>query len=389
MTLQLARKGNSRSVGRLGAACLAMVMLVGGCPAGSNPTPPDNTNDNTDGGDAEAEIISPSTSFGISSLDPPISVLYSVPEAATEVSGFRVPVADSSPDGAPIGDRVVIATSLATGEMQAFSFDPAEAEVGFFRVGILFTLDADEESVESTGVIQVQGSPDPVFIQPSEPLTEVVQGSAAFVSFDVGDPEGNVQWRLFILAPLDSRTNPPDQLGTQLAVGSGNVGTFTLDTSDFSPADYQLGLSATDSGASVAVTVDRGETDRIVTVPNGSSTPILRIVAPSENLPPTIVITAPGATDVGLFQGDAFTIRFTGQVNEPGAVGRIDIFYDTDRNLTNGYSLIEADLPVTTTTAAFPTDLPEGTYFVGATINDGINAPQSVYADGRVIVVEP
>jgi hypothetical protein len=372
-----------------GAVLFALVFLTAGCPAGSTPPPPDNTNDNTDGdGDDDARIISPSTSFGVSSLDPPVSVLYSVTESASNASGYRVPVASANPGSEAIGERAIVAPTIAVGENQAFSFDPEEAGVGFFRVGILYSLDGVERSTESTASIQVQGSPEPVFIQPSELLVSVAQGTPVFISFDVADPEGGVQWRLFILSPTDSRTNPPDQLGTPLAVGSGNVGTFTLETDDLAPADYQLGLSATDSGDSVADTVAMGDLERIVTIGVITPTPVVRIVEQTQATPPTIAITAPGTADVGLNEGDSFTIRFAGQVFTAAGTGAIDVFYDSDRDLSNGYTLIEADLPVSATTAAFPKDVPEDTYFVGATINDGVNPPQTVYATGRIIVTQ-
>src|SRR3990167_2329963 len=160
---------------RRAAANLWMVLLAlgGGCPdfPGTQP-PPDNGDDNgaTDGGgDVTAEIISPTTGFGLPALDPPVSVLYSVDESATNVRGFRVPVADGSLDSPPIpgSDRVIIATDLDAGVRQVFSFDPGEAGVGFFRVGIIFMLNGAEDGVESRAVIQVQGSPDPIVVQPS------------------------------------------------------------------------------------------------------------------------------------------------------------------------------------------------------------------------------
>jgi hypothetical protein len=160
------------------------------------------------------------------------------------------------------------------------------------------------------------------------------------------------------------------------------VGTFTLDTTDLAIAEHQLGLSATDSGASVAVTVTRDQLDRIVT----EFGPAIRVTEEPVSLPPTITILVPGASDVGVSTTDPLTIQFVGEVNEPDAVGRIDVFYDTDRNLETGYTLIEADLPVSATSVPFPTNLEQGTYFVGATISDGINPPQTVYATGRVIV---
>jgi hypothetical protein len=374
---------------------IVLLAVGGGCP---NLVPSDNsngngngngngnTNDNSSGG--TAEIISPSTSFGLSALDAPVSVLYTVDASATNIRGFRVPVADSSANSAPIGERAITGTDLHAGVRQVFSFDPQEAGVGFFRVGILYTLNGTEEDVESQAVIQVQGSPNPLFIQPTQALTQVAQGADVSISFDVRDPEGNAQWRLFYLSETDSRDNPADQLGTGLATGSGNVGTFTLKTTSLDPGDYQLGLSATDSGASVAQTVSTGESDRIVTVPNDTVvTPIIRVAEPGASKPPTLTITAPGATDVALYRDDPFTIRFSGAVHEPGATGTIEVFYDLDDTVGNGFESIAPDLPVSTTSIPFPTGVPEGTYHVGASINDRINPSVTVYAVGKLSVV--
>jgi len=375
---------------------VTLVILGGGCPnlgpgngnenGNANENGNGNTNDNTSGG--TAEIVSPSTSFGLSALDAPVSVLYTVDASATNIRGYYVPVADSGVNSAPIGDRVITATDLPAGVKQVFSFDPQEAGVGFYRVGILYTLNGTEGDVESQAVIQVQGSPNPLFIQPTQALTQVAQGADVFISFDVRDPEGNAQWRLFYLSETDSRDNPADQLGTGLATGSGNVGTFTLPTTSLAPGDYQLGISATDSGSSVAITVATGESERIVTVPNDTvSTPIFRVAEPGAPKPPTLAITAPGATDVALYRDDPFTIRFNGAVHEPGATGTIEVFYDLDDNVANGFTSIASELSPSTTSLPFPTGVAEGTYRIGATIRDGINPSLTVYAAGKLSVV--
>jgi hypothetical protein len=115
-------------------------------------------------------------------------------------------------------------------------------------------------------------------------------GTDVAISFDAGDPEGDVQWRLFYLSETDSRELPPDQLGTQIGPpGSGNVGNATLSTSGLNPGDYELGLSATDSGMSIANTVAAGDLERIVTIPNTATRgPIVRVVAEVDVVPPTL-----------------------------------------------------------------------------------------------------
>jgi len=369
--------------------CMVFLALNAGCGnLGSEQPPPDDGDDPPDdNGVVTTEIISPTTGFGVSALEAPISVLYSLDESATDVQGFYVPVADGSLNSAPIGPRVITATNLAVGALQVFSFDPEEAGVGYFRVGIEFNLNGVEDDAESQAVIQVQGSPNPIFIQPAPGITEVTQGTDVTISFDNQDPEGAVQWRLFYLSESDSRIAPADQLGTALATGSGNPGSFLLTTFSLIPGDYQLGVSATDSGSSISATVADGESDQIVTIPRITTpTPIIRVTELSVPLPPTITITTPGATNVTIQSNQSFTIQFVGQVFEPGATGTIEVFRDGDDQVGNGFNSIAANLPVSTTSVPFPTDLPPGTYFIGATIFDGLNAAVTDYATGRVIV---
>lgn len=370
--------------------CTVFLALNGGCPNfPGGPPPVDNGNDNeaADGnGEVTAEMITPLTGFGLSALEEPVSFFYSVDESATDVRGFYIPVADGSLNSAPIGDRVITTADLATGVRRVFFFDPEEAGVGFYRVGIEFSLNGQAGDAESQAVIHVQGSPDPIFIQPSESLTQVSQGAEVFISFDVRDPEEDVQWRLFYLSETDSRTDPADQLGTELKTGSGNAGTYTLNTGALAPGNYQLGISATDSGSSVAATSDP---DRIVTfLGDPVSARFIEVLTPIVSLPPTIEITAPGATNESIPSGGSFTIRFIGTINEPGAIGTIEVFYDTDSDEKNGFTTIPgaANLPVSATSVAFPTGVPAGTYYIGAIISDGINEPVSDYAGGKLIV---
>ncbi len=372
--------------------CAGLVVFATGCPTapGDGQVP-----DGDDGvsGEVSAEIISFSTNFGVSALDPAISVIYSVTGTPSSISGFYVPVADASPGAGPIGDRVFVVTNLPAGEQKFFSFDPAAAGVGFYRVGVLVTVGADELVAQSTGIIQVQGSPVPVFIQPSVTITEVVQGDEVFISFDASDPEGNVQWRLFHLSETDRRDNPPDQLGTQIAIGSGNVGSATLSTAGFAPGDYELGISATDSGISIAATVANGDTSRIVTIPNESqSGPIIRVMEDADVEPPTVTFVAPGVSDVELFKNATFTIEFAATISEPGATGIIELFYDDDSDLGNGFraTLQGAEaLSASVTSFPLPTDLPEGEWFIGATIRTvgGVSHPRTFYATGKVIII--
>jgi len=212
-------------------------------------------------------------------------------------------------------------------------------------------------------------------------------GADVTVSFDIRDPEGDVQWRLFYFSESDLRNGLEDDLGTELATGSGNAATFSLNTNSLDPGDYQFGISATDSGSSISATVANEEYDRIVTIPNiATPTPIIRVVEPSMPKPPTIAVTAPGTTNVTIKSSDNYTIRFSGAVHEPGAIGTIEVFYDLDNLVSNGFASIDADLPVSATSVPFPRGVLEGTYYIGATIWDGINPAVTAYATGKLIV---
>lgn len=268
----------------LTASCLALTAFIVGCPNNIPPDDNNNGNGNGNGNDntsVEAEIISPSTSFGISELERPVSVLYTVDEDAEDIRGYYVPVAGAATDSSEIGSRVIAATNLDAGERLSFSFDPGEAGVGYFRVGILFALgNSTDEIAESDAVIQVQGPPDPIFILPPDDINEIVQGDPVQISFDIRDPDAIAQWRLFYYSPNDPLDDPADELGIEITSGSGNVGSVSFPTTDLTLGDHRLGLSATDSGRSIALTVEAGDSHRIVTIPSeGSVTPTLRIVA--------------------------------------------------------------------------------------------------------------
>jgi len=377
------------------ALSLAVFALVAGCPNFQGTQPQTNggggggsgTGGNSSGSGAiRAEIVTPSSSFAVSSLDAPVAVRYSVPTDATDVRGFRVPVADKSPNSTAIGETATVAIDLPTGTNKFFDFDPQKAGVGFFRVGILYVIGGEEKTAESSAVIQVQGPPAPIFIQPQESIKTVQAGDVVTVTFDCRDPEGDVQWRLFYLKSDDSRTAPANQLGTQLVVGTENVGTFSFQTRGLAPGDYTLGLSATDSGTSITATVAAGQDDRIVTIPNAArTTPVVRVTNPNGTNVPTISFKQPAA-DVTLYKDDPFKIEFAGAILTPGGTGTIEVFYDTDAKASNGFTLI-AELPVVATSIAFPKGVAEGTYYIGATIRDGINNPVTVYAAGRIKVV--
>lgn len=390
MTTVKQRKMTARFLYALG---LGAAMLGVGLAPGCVPVPSDGGDGGTGSpspGEVTAKIVGPTISFGISIADLPVAVRYSVTGEPDNIEGYYIRVADSAPGSPAIGDRVILASDLEPGTNQFFNFEVDE--VGFYRVGVIATVDSRQETDESTAVITVEGPPDPHFILPAEALTTARQGDDIEIRFDAGDAENQVQWRLFYLRPADPRNVSPDNLGTQLATGSGNIGNFTWSTDMVPPGDYELGLSATDSGFSVSGTVDRGQADRIVTIPRaGLAGPKIDLLPAAVPLPPVVTFTQPGATDVMLFRNEAFTVRVDVEIREPTGAGFVEVFYDEDRNDGNGFvSIGTANLspgPAQTLTFALPTDLPQGTYNIGAKALDGVNDPVVQYASGTVIVV--
>lgn len=252
---------------------VGLLTLVTGCPQGT--APPDGGGPGTVvmGDGVTAALLAPATSFGISVLEDPISVFYSVTGASgqTDVSGYYVPLADANPNGSAIGDRVILETRDLDGDIDFFSFDPGAAGTGYYRFGILVTVDGVElDPVEGTAVVEVQGPPEPSFILPDAAATTIVVGDEVLITFDAGDPENQVHWRLFLLTETDSRTNPADALGTELATGTGNTGLYILATGDLAIGGYEIGISATDTGKSIAAAVSAGLGSRIVTIPNNT-----------------------------------------------------------------------------------------------------------------------
>lgn len=365
------------------------VLLVGllaalgaGCPA---TTPPAGNDNGGSSGTASGQILNLKSNLPVSELDLPVSVFYTVGGSPTQVDGFYRRVADDSPNAGQIGNDVITNANLPMGSNLSFFVDPSELGVGFYRIGLFITVGGVRQAVLSDGVLKVEGSPDPIFRQP-ESFSVVSRGDEQVVQWDNRDPEGVVQWRLFRLAEGDSRDEAADQIGTQLAIGTGNVGSYTLQTASLLPGRYELGVSATDSGRSIATTVADGEEFRIKTTRNV----FIEVVDPqSVRMPPTFSWIAPADTAVSLFRDEPFTLQFQGTIREAGATGQIELFYDSDAISTNGFTSIAADLPTSTRTFALPVEeMDEGVYRIGSIITDGINEPVITYAAGSVTLVK-
>ena len=156
-----------------------------------------------------------------------------------------------------------------------------------FEVGVCLENRDPQDCAAAEALFQGNGSacddgcgvrPDPAIVQPAVGVTTVHSGDTVPISFNAGNDDDNVQWRLFYLTENDPTDVPAGELGTQLMIGSGNLGSFDWDTSAVSDGSYRLGLSVTDSGLSVAQSISSGFAHLIVTIPNDSaSTPTVSI----------------------------------------------------------------------------------------------------------------
>ncbi len=380
---------------------VVLAVVLAGCPAAVEPTPDGGGGDPGTDVPVTASIVNFTADTQVDLTLPFVSVLYTVgnlSDGAT-ISTFFVPVIGVSPNVLEDGDRVVIdeASALIASE-GAFEFVPATAGSGNFLAGVTIVSADGMTTVDalSSGRITVEGLPDPQFILPmadaGEDFFSVDREDDVLITFDAGDPENDVQWRVFYLELTDCvRTSDIpgvalDELGTQVgSPGTGNVGAVTLPTADLEGGCYQLGISATDSGSSIATTVDRGNDELIITNIAG---PIVLVIDVLGVSPPSVTFTAPGSLDETITVGASFSIRFDATVNQPNATGDITLFYDDDRDGTNGFTsiisgLVHTDSPFV---VSLPTDVAEGIINIGAAIDDGVNPVQYDYAVGTITV---
>ena len=401
MTLMPTSISPGRVVPWWGAAlCVVFLLNAAGCSNGTTSsgagTGTDGNDEVTDGGEFVAEIVNISSIRQVSLLQSFESVLYTVTGAGENatIGAFYVPVEDESgtvaPDATPV--PIVGEAALVTGTNQAFRFIPADAGMGSFKVGITVVRDTGVNEALSEGIIQVLGPPDPRFIQPTDPVTTIARGDPVAIRFDVGDPEEDARWRLFFIDatdPLDPLPNLSGMAGTELDTDAGNYGSYDWPTSTLNPGRYEIGLSTTDSGETVANTIADHNDHLVITIPNENTAEVERrvieIIEPTEPVPPTVAFSAPGTSEVMLFRDQAYSLQF-GVVAGAGAV--VDLFYDDDEDQSSFTNIPGAtNLPASQTSYPFPTDLPEGVYRVGATVREGTFASVTVYATGAIRVV--
>ncbi len=366
-----------------GMLAVGFLTALSGCPV------PGDGNGNAINGNTQP----PPSAFGILNIlsnaafssEVALTIFYSVPESAQDVEAFyRVLDAPANQGGEPIGIQETIAENLPAGSNRSFVFDTAGLNPGFYQLGVR----TEDETYLSVGTIELQGPPDPEFIEPADDVV-VRAGNEVDVVVDVGDPEGEANWRLFYQdanAPLAEEGQAPDGslLGTRLAEGEGNSIDFAWDTSNVTPGEYRLGISATDVGATIGEVVAAGGADVIVTAYSDAVVTIRPADTAAE--PPVLTFTT---NDQTVLIGDTIEIVFTAETFE-GDQFLVTLYYvlqgeddDGEEEQTVFATITDPDV----TSAPFDTeDLEPGIYEIGGTIDDGVNPPVDVDEDERVLI---
>lgn len=429
-------------------ACVVGLVLAISCTNIGGGGGGDNTNDNGQGSPQRDEILSLRNNFNVSGSGQ-ITIQYNVVAPAT-VSAFYVQVESPTTGSPDIGTPVVFAANAPAGNGQVVTLVYSDLETGAYQVGLNISRPSGNSTVRSQGYLIIEAPPDPEFLAPTEnlqihqgefvdisfdnrktPATRV-RWRLFYKTYDVRDTDQDVVFNALDQCPqtsvdergqvdafgcgptqlaagddfdgdgvpnnadecpatttgldVDRAGCSQDQLGIELAIGDGNENTFRWDTTGVQRANYRLGVSATDTGQSIAATF-AADSSRIVTK---FAAAIVSIDEPAPPpTPPTLVFNKP-IKDVQTFGTEIVEIEFDATIRTAGATGSVDIFLDDDTTPNNGNEIVLLDdASVDTTTTSFSTaNLQEGIYNVGGTIDDSANIPVTVYAAGRVDVVK-
>ncbi len=336
-------------------------------------------------------------------------------------------------------------------EPVSIALNTAGIPAGNYRLGLEVYLGEESFTLTTVGLVLIEDPPDPIFREPTVDLS-IDAGVDVNITFDAQKvPEQNVQWRAFyarfdtrdsdkdgvrngeddcpgtpsaeresadvsgcsptqvvtndfdndsvandvdecpgseVGKDVDSAGCSQDQHGTQIATGKGNVGRPVWRTDNVPTGTYRIGVSATDTGKSVAGTLAEGKFKRVITRFTDATIEILP--PPPLPKPPTLVFTAP-SSDVGTFLTEVVTTTFEASINEEGAVGFLSLFLDPDTTPNSGnedFLFIDSDPTAIVSWEISTAELAEGTYNIGGTVSDGINEPVTVYAPGKLIVVK-
>ncbi|MCB9850148.1 MAG: hypothetical protein H6817_05525 [Phycisphaerales bacterium] len=365
------------------ALMLALGVMTTGCPT-------DGGGDNT-GDEPTGSINNLMSNIRISG-EQSLTIVYSAGPSDAEVRGFYVEVASTDANASTIGLEVYFANNLSTGDNRTTSLSTGPMPLGIYRVGLDITSGGQSLRVLSTGTIQITTLPDPEFTLPNQNLT-VQPGGNVEIAANVGDAENAVQWRLFFVTKDQRPTADADEYGTQISTGSANVAQATWFTAGAGNGEYEIGIFVTDSGQSIASTVASGNTDAIKG-PFFNNFTVTLTDEMSADIPPSVSVTQPSSNQNILVadptdpnEGNVL-VNFSVTVFQgPPALQYVDVFYDFDGQAGTGdEQVISASLPVSATNAVFRVaSIDVGTTaFLGVTAHDGVTAPVTRYAPGKI-----
>ena len=319
----------------------------------------------------------------------PLTVIYSVDASATDVRGFYVPVAGSAADAPEIGDDVIVAEGLSAGEGKTFTVQLETIPAGFYRVGIRGFKGGTEGRCTSSGTLELTSGAQPEFTAPFADVT-VGQGDDVLIGFDVHDPAGAVQWRLFYVSTNGPFDVAPDVIGTQIRTGTGNSTPVVWNTGEVDLGVYFVGLSTTASGQSVADTVAAGNAAAVRTILDPFTITVQGSTPPPSATSPLIEVTQPSSrVPIPLGKPGEFVVQFTGTIRVSNPVNpKIDVYLDRDNRPGSGNEVpVALGLAPDVRSAVVNTaQLAQANYYVYARIDDGVNPPVTDYAPGRLEV---
>jgi hypothetical protein len=383
----ITRRRLAQTAGALGLVLATVIGLTVACNQG---TPGGGSNENSAPGPLFCSIINIPGNFQIQvGTELPLTVIYNVDAAAENVRGFYVAVAGSAADAPEIGDDVIVAENLLPGEGHTFTVQLAAIPAGFYRVGIRGTKGGSEGRCTSSGTLELTSGAQPEFTQPFADVA-VDQGDDVQVGFDVHDPAGSVQWRLFYISTNGPFDTAADEIGTLIRTGTGNSAPVLWNTGGVDLGVYFVGLSTTASGQSVADTVAAGNAAAVRTILDPFTITVQEPTAPPSATSPLIEVTQPSSrVPIPLGKPGEFVVQFTGTIRVSNPINpKIDVYLDRDNRPGSGNEIpVALGLAPDARSAVVNTEqLAEATYYVYARINDGVSTAVTDYAPGRLEV---
>ncbi len=331
----------------LGAIASLPVFMGQGCPGLQLP-----------GSGPSVTVRSPSIDQTVAAGDL-VTIVYDATGSSLTVKSFF------DKDGVPnSGDEVTVGNNLASGSNKFTQFPTNGVAPGVYRVGITASNSSGSATTYAAGKVTVAGSAIAVFTSPAADI-RVGAGVIVPIRFTLGAGTTDFSYRLFY--DTDGIFDNDEITITSGTNTNSSIVESGFDTAGLQPGTYFVGVRITLSAGGSITTSYAGGTVTLVT---GAFIQVLSPTVGLVAIPGTQIQVIVAASDPG---NNASTIR---------------IFYDPDNTFTNGNDITIATLPVTGSGIIWDTtNVPGGTYFVGAELQNGFIPPQVSYSAGPVTLV--